>query len=54
METVRIRDPGWKKSDLGQTSPDPQHCVFENVLLVPTKVPETTSVVHGKFLCTKM
>jgi hypothetical protein len=26
METVRIRDPGWKKVGSGINIPDPQHC----------------------------
>jgi hypothetical protein len=26
METVRIRDPGWKKVGFGINIPDPQHC----------------------------
>jgi hypothetical protein len=28
METVRIRDPGWKKVGSGINIPDPPHCVF--------------------------
>ncbi len=31
METLRIRDPGWKNSDPGSgiNIPDPQHCLFD-------------------------
>jgi len=28
METVRIRDPGWKKVRSGKNIPDPQHWLF--------------------------
>jgi hypothetical protein len=27
METVRIRDPGWKKVGSGINIPDPPHCI---------------------------
>jgi hypothetical protein len=30
METVRIRDPGWKNVRSGINIPDPQHCYFLN------------------------
>jgi hypothetical protein len=29
METVRIRDPGWKKVGSGINIPDPQHCLHD-------------------------
>jgi hypothetical protein len=33
METVLIRDPGWKKVDPGSgiNIPDPQHCLMEAI-----------------------
>jgi hypothetical protein len=34
METVRIRDPGWKKVGSGINIPDPQHCLFLTNLFV--------------------
>jgi hypothetical protein len=30
METVRIRDPGWKKVGSGINIPDPPHCLAHN------------------------
>jgi hypothetical protein len=34
METVRIRDPGWKKVGSGIKILDPQHCLLE-IMVVP-------------------
>jgi hypothetical protein len=33
METVRIRDLGWKKVGSGINIPDPQHCMADWILL---------------------
>ncbi len=38
METVQIRDQGWKKVGSGINIPDPQHC-FEGKELLPVAVP---------------
>jgi hypothetical protein len=39
METVRIRDPGWKKVGSGINIPDPQHCIQEvNTALVRSPI----------------
>jgi hypothetical protein len=34
METVRIRDPGWKKVGPGINIPDPQHCAYSFQILI--------------------
>jgi hypothetical protein len=34
METIRIRDPGWKKVGSGINIPDPPHCMFLYIVAV--------------------